>query len=108
MKHRLDYSDKKVTIKKKSVINAHLIQEYSIFSEVDWGIPSQNYLDLKKTLQNPWMIKYFWKSSNWKQKLYKQIVKKRSPPNENIYKAYKSLFESQKKKSKKYYYTRPL
>ena len=37
MKHRLDYSDKKVTIKKKSVINAHLIQEYSIFSEVDWG-----------------------------------------------------------------------
>ena len=27
MKHRLDYSDKKVTIK-KSVINAHLIQEF--------------------------------------------------------------------------------
>ena len=28
-------------------------------------------------------------------------MKKRSPQNENIYKAYKSLFESLKKKSKK-------
>ena len=35
-------------------------------------------------------------------------MKKRSPRNKNIYKAYKSLFESLKKKSKKNYYTRRL
>ena len=35
-------------------------------------------------------------------------MKKRSTRNENIYKAYKSLFESLKKNSKKSYYTRRL
>ena len=48
------------------------------------------------------------KLSQRKQKLYEKFVKKRSPRNENIYKAYKSLFESLKKKSKKNYYTRRL
>ena len=38
MKHRLDSSDKKVTIRKR-IINADSIQEFrDIFSEVDWGI----------------------------------------------------------------------
>ena len=35
-------------------------------------------------------------------------MKKRSPRYENIYKAYKSLFESLKEKSKKNYYTKRL
>ena len=35
-------------------------------------------------------------------------MKKTTPQNESIYKAYKSLFESLKKKSKKNYYTRRL
>ena len=48
------------------------------------------------------------KLSKRKQKLYGKFVKKRSPRNENIYKAYKSLFESLKKKSKRNYYTRRL
>ena len=37
MQHRLDSSDKKVTIRKR-VINADSIQEFNdILSEVDWG-----------------------------------------------------------------------
>ena len=56
MKHRLDYSDKKVTIKKKSVINAHLIQEYSIFSEVDWG---RLYLASKPNNTYEYFLKVF-------------------------------------------------
>ena len=47
------------------------------------------------------MTKALLKSSKRKQKLYEKFVKKTSPRNENIYKAYKSLFESLKKKSKK-------
>ena len=35
-------------------------------------------------------------------------MKRRSPRNESIYKAYKSLFENLKKKSEKNYYTRRL
>ena len=54
------------------------------------------------------MTKDLLKSSKRNQKLYEKFVKKRSPRNENIYKAYKSLFESLKKKSKKNYYTRRL
>ena len=63
---------------------------------------------LKKTLQNPWMTKGLLKSSKRKQKLYEKFLKKRTSRNESIYKAYKSLFESLKKKSKKIYYTRRL
>ena len=42
------------------------------------------------------------------QKLYEKFFKKRTTRNESIYKAYKSLFESLKRKSKKIYYTRRL
>ena len=48
------------------------------------------------------------KSSKRKQKLYEKHLKKRTPQNESIYKAYKSLFKSVKKKSKKIYYIRRL
>ena len=54
------------------------------------------------------MTKGLLKSSKRKEKLYEKFVKKRSPRNENIYKAYKSLFESLNKTSKKNYYTRRL
>ena len=89
MKHRLDCSDKKVTIRKR-VINADSIQEFrDILSEVDWGnlysISNLNdtceyYLKVfsdmcdlafflktisvkRKTLQNPWIAKDLSKSS---------------------------------------------
>ena len=62
----------------------------------------------RKTLQNPWMTKGLLKSSKRKQKLYEKFLKKRTSRNESIYKAYESLFESLKKKSKKIYYTRHL
>ena len=54
------------------------------------------------------MTKDLLKSSKRKQKLYENFLKKRPSRNESIYKAYKSLFESLKKKSKKIYYTRRL
>ena len=54
------------------------------------------------------MTKGFLKSSKRKQKLYEKFLKKRTTRNESIYKAYKSLFESLKRKSKKIYYTRRL
>ena len=54
------------------------------------------------------MTKGLLKSSKRKQKLYETFLKKRTSRNESIYKAYKSLFESLKKKSKKNYYTRRL
>ena len=47
------------------------------------------------------MTKGFLKSPKGKLNLYERLVKKRSPRNESIYEAYKSLFESLKKKSKK-------
>ena len=132
MKHRVDSSDKTVTIRKR-IINADSIQEFrDILSEVDWGnlysisnpndayeyllkvfsgiydlaFPLKTFSVKRKTLQNPWMTKGLLKSSKRKHKLYETFVKKRIPLNENIYKAYKSLFESLKKKSKKNYYTR--
>ena len=38
MSHRLDSSNKKVTIRKGGVINADWIQEFkNVLSEVDWG-----------------------------------------------------------------------
>ena len=54
------------------------------------------------------MTKGLLKSSKRKQKLYETFLKKRTSRNESIYKAYKSLFESLKKKFKKNYYTRRL
>ena len=134
VKHRLDSSDKKVTIRKR-VINADSVQEFrGILSEADWGnlysisnpndayeyflkvflgiydlvFPLKTFSVKRKTLQNPWMTKGLLKSSKRKQKLFEKFVKKRSPRNENIHKAYESLFESLKKKSKRNYYTRRL
>ena len=62
----------------------------------------------RKILHNPWMTKGLLKSSKRKQKLYEKFLKKETPRNESIYKAYKSLWESLKKKSKKNYYARRL
>ena len=117
---------------RKRIINADSIQEFrNILSEVDWGNlcsisnPNEYFLKVfsgtydlafplktisvkRKTLQNPWMTKCLLKSSKLKQKLYEKFVEKRSPRNESIYKAYKSLFESLKKNSKKNYYTKRL
>ena len=53
-----------------------------------------------KNLMNPWVTKGIAKSSKKKQRLYEKYLKKRNPENEKIYKNYKSLFESIKKKSK--------
>ena len=75
------------------------------FSQVYTILHSLSKLSrLKKTLQNPWMTKGLLKSSKRKQKLYEKFLKKRTSRNESIYKAYKSLFESLKKNSKKLLY----
>ena len=46
------------------------------------------------------MTKSLLKLSKRNKKLYEKLSKKRTPRNESIYKAYKSLFQSLKKKSK--------
>ena len=103
VEHRLDSSDKKVTIIKR-IINADSIQEFrDILSEVDWenlysitnpndayeyflkvssgiydlAFPLKTFSVKKKTLQNPWVTKGLLKSSKRKQKLYEKFVKKR-------------------------------
>ena len=73
-----------------------------VFSDIyDLAFPLKTFSVKRKTLQNPWMTKGLLKSSKRKQELHEKFVKKRSSRNENIYKAYKSLFESLKKESKK-------
>ena len=56
----------------------------------------------------PWVTKGIAKSSRKKQKLYEKYLKKRTFENQKIYKNYKSLFESIKKKSKKLCYSEKL
>ena len=102
VKHRLDSSDKKVTIRKR-IINADSIEEFrDILSEVCWenlysisnpndayeyflkvfsgiydlAFPLKTFSVKRKTLQNPWMTKGLLKSSKRKQKLYEKFVKK--------------------------------
>ena len=61
-----------------------------------------------KTVFNPWMTKELHKSSKRKQKLHDEFLKSKTNENEKKYKAYKSLFEVFKEKSKKLYYLRKL
>ena len=92
-----------------SISNPNDAYEYflKVFSGIyDLAFPLKTFSVKRKTLQNPWMTKGLLKSSKRKQKLYEKFVKKRSPRSENIYKAYKSLFDNLKKKSKKNHYTR--
>ena len=90
VKHRLDSSNKKVTIRKR-IIKADSIQEFGdILSEVDWenlysisnpndayeyflkvfsgicdlAFPLKTFSVKRKTLQNPWMTKGLLKSLN--------------------------------------------
>ena len=56
----------------------------------------------------PRVAKGFAKSSKKKQRLYEKYLKKHTTENEKIYKTYKSLFESIKKKSKKLCYSEKL
>ena len=58
-----------------------------------------------KNLMKPWVTKGIAKSSRKKQKLYEKYLKKRTFENQKIYKNYKSLSESIKKKSKKLCYS---
>ena len=54
------------------------------------------------------MTKGLQESSKRKQKLYYKFLKSKTNENEKKYKAYKSLFETFKEKSKKFYYSRKL
>ena len=61
-----------------------------------------------KSDQRPWITKRIAKSSKKKQKLYKKVLKNRTPKNEETYKTYKNLFETIKKRSKKKFYSEKL
>ena len=94
-----------------SISNSKDAYEYflKVFSGTcDLAFPLKTISIKRKTLQNLCVTKGLLKSSKRKQKLYEKFLKKRTSRNESIYKAYKSLFESLKKKSKKNYYTRRL
>ena len=86
---------------------------YKYFLKVFSGIDDLAFLletivVKRKTLQNSWMTKGLLKSSKRKQILYEKFLKKRTPQNESIYNACKSLFERLNKKYKKNYCTRHL
>ena len=73
-----------------SISNPNDAYEYflKVFSDIcDLTFPLKTFSIKRKTLQNPWMTKDLLKSSKQKQKLYEKFVKKRSPRNENVYKA---------------------
>ena len=102
VKHRLDSSDKKVTIRKR-IMNADSIQEFrDILSEVDWGnlysisnpndayeyflkvssgiydlaFPLKIFSVKRKPMQNPWMTKGLLKSSKESKNYTKNLRKK--------------------------------
>ena len=56
----------------------------------------------------PWITRGIKKSSKRKQKLYEKFLKHRIILNEEKYKAYKNLFESIKRKSKKSYFSKKI
>ena len=56
----------------------------------------------------PWITRGIKKSSERKQKLYEKFLKHRTVLNEEKYKAYKNLFESTKRKSKKSYVSKKI
>ena len=61
-----------------------------------------------KRALSPWITNGIAKSSKQKQKLYEKFLKHRAPINEANYKAYKSLFQTIKRKSKKRFYSEKL
>ena len=53
-----------------------------------------------KSDQSPWITKAIAKSSKKKQRLYEKFLNNRTPKNEEIYKTYKNIFETIKRRSK--------
>ena len=83
---------------------------YSEFLRIFFGLyneafPKQKIKIKRKSFISPWLTKGLVKSSKKKQRLYEKCLKNRSPEKELNYKQYKTLFESLKKKSKKYNYS---
>ena len=58
-----------------------------------------------KSDQSPWITKAIAKSSKKKQRLYEKFLNNRTPKNEEIYKTYKNIFETIKRRSKKKFYS---
>ena len=74
----------------------------------------EEYFPIRKIKTKPkralslWITNGIAKSSKQKQKLYEKFLKHRAPINEANYKAYKSLFQTIKRKSKKRFYSEKL
>ena len=69
------------------------------------SFPNKEVKTKHKKTSNPWITNGILKSSKRKQKLYEKFLKNRTTENESIYKTYKNLFETIKRKSKKNYYS---
>ena len=77
-----------------------------IFSSLyDERFPKKKIKLKPQKYNNPWITKGIKKSSKRKQKLSEKFLKNRNEKNEKLYKSYKSLFESVKRKSKRIYYS---
>ena len=77
-----------------------------IFSSLyDECFPKKKIKLKPQKYNNPWIIKGIKKSSKRKQKLQENFIQNRNEKNTKLYKSYKSLFESVKRKSKRIYYS---
>ena len=76
----------------------------SFVKTFDQAFPEKKSEIKQKNLSIPWISKGLRKSSNRKQRLYENFLKKRSDKNCKTYKIYKNLFEKLKKQSKKLFF----
>ena len=77
-----------------------------IFSSLyDEYFPKKKIKLKAQKYNNPWITKGIKKSSKRKQKLHEKFLKNRNETSEKLFKSYKSLFESVKRKSKRIYYS---
>ena len=80
-----------------------------IFSaHYDSFFPKKKIQIKSKNITSPWITKGIVKSSKRKQKLYDKYLKRKTPQNDLIYKNYRRLFETIKRKSKRNYYNERL
>ena len=105
------FEDKLRTVSRDSITNSsdtnkaydNIIETFS--SLYDEYFPKKKIKLRPQKYSNPWVTKGIKKSSKRKQKLYEKCLKNRNEKNEKLYKSYKSLFESVKRKSKRIYYS---
>ena len=97
---------KKLYIQKKKLLSeGYLFEDILTKLELRKSFPKSEVKVKFRSDQSPWITKAIAKSSKKKQRLYEKLLKNRTPKNEEIYKTYKNLFETIKRRSKKKFYS---